>query len=87
MMVLSKIKESFEKVLKFDVWNMKEVDIENGYVRLLYKDFKGTRNSGKKYGRFDDRINEVVGDCFVGNENESFDYYEYIGKKNKIYFN
>ncbi len=81
----------FRKVLKFDVWNVKEVDMVNGYVGLLYRLFRGIRDLKKGYGRFDDRIKEVVGDCdgndflemfedcFVGNGNERFDYYEYVG--------
>ena len=78
----------FRSLLKFDVWNVKEVDMVNGYVSLLYRVFRGIRDLKKGESRFDDKIKEVVGDsdgndflemykdCFVG-ENR-LDYYKYV---------
>jgi len=78
----------FRSLLKFDVWNVKEVDMVNGYVSLLYRVFRGIRDLKKGESKFDDTIRNIVGDCdgndflemykncFVGEDR--LDYCQYV---------
>ena len=68
--------KEFREVLVLDGESLVEVDMINGYVSLLLRIFKGIENkSNRYYGKFDERIRELVGDV---NGNDFIEKYEDI---------